>query len=113
MALGTVGEGMWRMLRRIELHENPGAVPWAEFRNWNRDDAENVALLVRLKLIVGAGPECYTLTDAGREVARLGQIEAEVISGARAAERAAQRKLEGERKAAAKRLRKKAEARRR
>lgn len=87
MATGSLGEVMWRMLRRVDLHDNaPQPVHFNDIRSMARADVRMVRTLTVLGLLreTTEGSQMYALTPAGREACRFGEIEAEVLTAAHA-----------------------------
>lgn len=75
MALVSIGEFKWRMLRRIQ--RLPGSKGMFEqFRSWARKESELNQLrgLVKMGLVARQG-QVYELTPAGHAAADMGEVD--------------------------------------
>lgn len=73
MATLSIGEARWRMLRR--LLGLPPPATFVQVRNWCRHDRKYVEDLIAWGLVRGSVDTTLAVTEKGKEVAHLGEME--------------------------------------
>ena len=72
MAMLSLGESKWRMIRRVLRKKQ---FTFADCRNMTRHDKEHLDWLLKNAFVVAAGEDRYELTEKGRAAADLGFYE--------------------------------------
>src|SRR5688572_28335703 len=74
----SIGEGRWRMLRKLALRPGRRGT-LAEFREWGRADATHLKQLVAMGMVRPVGTDEYQLTELGEQSEALGFADHTVI----------------------------------